>query len=274
MLSQYLGPQAYLLRPVARGGFYNKGEGIRMALRIGAAPAGQYGDFHAEPIDPRSGNPEPSIMVFPYGIVVNREGRRFMDEASDAVDRVYEPLTRAILQLPGGIAYFITDAKISDVPVYTRAIRTEQPAIMADSLRDLAKQIEVNFSGLEETIEAFNNAVPTVGTFNPLEPDGLATRGLQPPKSNWARSIDRPPFMAYPMVASVVFTLGALKVNTRAQVVSCDGRAIPGLYAAGETVGMYYGAYVGSTSVLKAIVFGRIAGRSAAQEVAQGIGRG
>ncbi len=268
MLTQYLGPDAYRLRPVARGGLYNKGEGIRMALEIGAAPAGQYGDFHAEPIDPRSGGPEPSIMLFPYGILVNREGQRFVDEASDLVDRIYEPITRTIWRQPGGLAYFLTDAKVKDVPVYTRALRTEQPPIEAGSLHELAREIEVDFSTLDATVRRYNAAV-LPGRFDPLRRDGLATRGLDPPKSNWARPIDQPPFIAYPMICSIVFTFGGLKVNAKAQVVSCDGHAIPGLYAAGETVGMYYGSYLGSTSVLKAIVFGRLAGIGGAH----GVGR-
>jgi len=265
MLMRYVGPHAYLLRPVAQGGLYNKGEGIRMALDIGAAPAGQYGDFHAEPIDPRSGGPEPSIMLFQYGVVVNREGRRFMDEASDLVDRVYEPLSRAILRQPGGIGYFITDVKIKDVPVYTRALRTQQPAIQADTVQELAKKLEVDFHALDETIRNYNRAL-TFGSFDPLKLDGLGTRGLEPPKSNWARSIDQPPYIAYPICCSVVLTFGGVKVDAKARVISCDGQAIRGLYAAGETAGMYYGAYVGSTSVLKGIVFGRVAGACGAQD--------
>lgn len=101
------------------------------------------------------------------------------------------------------------------------------------------------------------------GTFKALEVDGLATRGIAPPKSNWARPIDRPPFLAYPMISSNVFTFGGLKVNPDAQVLNSDGEVIRGLYAAGETMG-YYRTYAGSTSVLRGLVFGRIAARHAA----------
>jgi tricarballylate dehydrogenase len=169
------------------------------------------------------------------------------------------------LRQPGGIGYFITDVKIKDVPVYTRALRTQQPAIQADTVQELAKKLEVDFHALDETIRNYNRAL-TFGSFDPLKLDGLGTRGLEPPKSNWARSIDQPPYIAYPICCSVVLTFGGVKVDAKARVISCDGQAIRGLYAAGETAGMYYGAYVGSTSVLKGIVFGRVAGACGAQD--------
>src|SRR5579859_3724510 len=116
LLTRYLGPQARYLRPVARGGYYNKGEGIQMALAAGAAPAGDYGAFHAEPIDPRSGATEPVVLVFNYGILVNARARRFTDEAPRTVDATYEAITRVIWEQPNGIAYVVLDAKIEDVP--------------------------------------------------------------------------------------------------------------------------------------------------------------
>ena len=92
MLVRYLGPRARYMRPVARGGYYNKGEGIRMALGIGAAPAGDYSQVHAEPLDPRSGAPEPIVLVFNYGVLVNQRGERFIDEAPSTVDATYESI--------------------------------------------------------------------------------------------------------------------------------------------------------------------------------------
>lgn len=263
MMAEYVGPRALYLRPVCRGGHYNKGEGIRMALAIGAAPCGDFGSWHAEPIDPRSGIAEPAIFAYPYGILVNREGRRFVDEASATVDATYEAVTRQIFAQTDGIAYMIADAKLGDVPNYQRAIRTDQPAIEAGSVGDLAGTLAVPAEALARTVEEFNAACGT-GTFKALEVDGLATRGIAPPKSNWARPIDRPPFLAYPMISSNVFTFGGLKVNPEAQVLNSDGEVIRGLYAAGETMGIYYRAYAGSTSVLRGLVFGRIAGRHAA----------
>ena len=103
------------------------------------------------------------------------------------------------------------------------------------------------------------------GTFEPTREDGLATAGVTPPKSNWARPVDRPPFLCYPLISAPILTFGGVKVNTKAQVVNTDGETIPGLYAAGEVIGLYYRNYAAATSVLRGMVFGRIAGADAAQ---------
>ncbi|MEQ9674281.1 MAG: FAD-dependent oxidoreductase, partial [Roseovarius indicus] len=85
MQSQYYGERARYIRPVARGGYYNRGEGVRMALALGAATCGDFSEYHAEPIDPRSGVSEPIVFNFPYGILVDQSGNRFIDEASATV---------------------------------------------------------------------------------------------------------------------------------------------------------------------------------------------
>ncbi len=266
MQTRYLGPRAAYLRPVARGGYYNKGEGIRMALDIGAAPCGDFGSYHAEPIDPRSGQPEPSVFIFPYGILVNQEGVRFTDEAPGTVDAVYESITRKIFNQTNGIAYTILDDKINDVPNYKLGLRSDQPPISGATIAELAGKLNIPVAALEHTVNTYNAACRSdmSETFKPLELDHLATRGLTPPKSNWARALDKPPYWAWPIISSNVLTFGGLKVNTRAQVLNHDGVPIKGLYAAGEVVGLYYKTYTGATSVLKGAVFGRLAGRDAA----------
>ena len=264
MLAQYMGPRALYLRPIARGGYYNKGEGIRMGLRIGAAPCGDFSSYHAEPIDPRSGVPEAAIFIFPYGILVNQEGRRFVDEAPATVDATYESITRQIFQQTNSISYVILDAKLKDVPNHRLAIRTDQPPIEAQTIADLAAKLEIPKVTLEATVAGYNAACRP-GTFKPLEVDHLATHDLSPPKSNWARPLDAPPYRAYPIISANVFTFGGLKVNANAQVINSDGEPIRGLYAAGETVGLYYKTYAGSTSVLKGAVFGRLAGEDSAR---------
>lgn len=259
MQTRYIGPRALYLRPVARGGYYNQGEGIRMALDIGAAPCGDFGSYHAEPIDPRSGRPEPSVFIFPYGILVNQEGVRFTDEAPGTVDAVYESITRKIFNQTNGIAYTILDERINDVPNYKLGLRSDQPPITGATIAELAGKLSIPAAILEHTINTYNAACEA-GMFKPLELDHLATRGLAPAKSNWARALDRPPYWAWPIISSNVLTFGGLKVNTRAQVLNQDGIPIKGLYAAGEVVGMYYKTYTGATSVLKGAVFGRLAG--------------
>ena len=263
MMTRYVGPRSVYLRPVCRGGYYNKGEGIRMALDVGAAPNGDYGSYHAEPVDPRSGVSEPSVFIFPYGILVNKDGKRFTDEAPGTVDAYYERITREIFVQREGMAYVILDARHMDVPNYRLGIRTDQPPIEDQTIEGLARKLGIDPAALQSTVSTYNGSCRE-GRYEPLKLDGLATRGLQPPKSNWALPIDRAPFHAYPIISSNVFTFGGLKVDRHARVLDLDGYPISGLYAAGEIIGTYYHNYTGATSVLKGATFGRLAGLHAA----------
>ena len=114
------------------------------------------------------------------------------------------------------------------------------------------------------------NAACVAGRFDPLAPDGLAAAAVEPRKSNWARPIDAPPFLAVPIISANVFTFGGLKTDRNARVLDSDGGPIEGLYAAGETAGMYYRVYTGSTSVLRGAVFGRAAALHAARRWGKG----
>ena len=267
MMAQYVDRAAYV-RPIAHGGYYDRGDGIRMALEIGAAAAGNYQLFHAEPIDPRSGLAEPALFIFPYGVLVDPSGRRFVDESPGTVDATYEAITRRILEQDGGMAWVILDEKIEDVPNHSVAIRTDQAPITASSLEQLAAKLELPVERFVATIEEYNAACPASDAFSPLEVDGLATTGLEPSKSNWARPIDTAPFRAYPISCANVFSFGGLRTTTSAQVVGSDGSVIAGLYAAGEVMGVYHGTYVGSTSVLRGAVFGRVAAEHAVANLA------
>ena len=263
MMTRYIGPRAVYLRPVCKGGYYNRGEGIRMALDIGAAAAGDFGSYHAEPVDPRSGISEPSIFIFPYGILVNLDGERFTDEAPTTVDACYEPVTRRIFEQRQGTAWVILDARHLRIPNYRLGIRTDAPPVAAQSIAELAPKIGVPADRLTATVERYNAAC-SGRDWQPLQLDGLKTEGLHPPKSHWACPLQEAPFHAYPIISSNVFTFGGLKIDPQARVLDADGEPIPGLYAAGETVGLYYRNYTGATSVLKGLVFGRIAGAGAA----------
>jgi tricarballylate dehydrogenase len=266
MLARYLGANARYIRPVARGGYYNRGEGIDMALAVGAAPAGDYTRFHAEPLDPRSGAPEPVVMIFNYGILVDIHGRRFTDEAPSSADATYEAVTRIIGEQPDGLAWLVLDARLDDVQAWRRAVRSDQPPVEAATLSELAQKIGVPATELEATVAAFNAACPVAhGTFEAATLDARATvPGYAPAKSNWAFPLTRAPWRAYPIICGNCFTFGGLKVDPDARVLNRDGDAIPGLFAAGETIGLYWGTYTGATSVLRGAVFGRISGRAAA----------
>jgi tricarballylate dehydrogenase len=267
MMSRYVGPRAVYLRPVCKGGYYNRGEGIDMALQAGAAACGDFGSYHAEPVDPRSGIAEPSIFIFPYGILVNLDGERFTDEAPGTVDAYYERVTRRIYEQREGTAWVVLDARHTQIPNYKLGIRTDKPPVVGATLAELAKKIGVPADKLEATVAHFNAHCQKeeAGAWKPLELDGLATRaGLVPRKSNWATPLVDGPYHAYPIISSNVFTFGGLKIDTEGRVVDADGAPIPGLYASGEITGFYYGNYTGATSVLKGLVFGKIAGAHAA----------
>lgn len=260
MMAQYIGRDAHKIRTVCEGGLYNKGEAIRMTMEIGAKSAGQFDSFHAEPVDPRSNREEAAVMTYPYAILVDKNGKRFVDEGKTTVDEQYEEVARTIFyDLPGHIAYMISDQKMYDIPNYEQALETDKPAIVANTLEELAEKIGVPAEQLVSTVETFNAAVQP-GEFNSKQKDGKQAVGITPPKSNWAIPIDKAPFIAYPIVCSNVFTNGGLATDTNGRVLSQDEDAIPGLYAVGETAGLYYGKYPGGTSVLRGLVFGRIAG--------------
>ena len=170
MLSRYLGPQSQFIRPVARGGYYNRGEGIRMALEIGAAPCGDYGSFHAQPVDPRSGQHEPVVLNYPYGILVNREGRRFVDEAPATVDASYEAASRRMMAQTEGIAFAITDARLDDVPNWQKSVRTDQPPVQAETPAALAHALGIDAEGLAQTLVRLQHRLPQRGRLHPPRP--------------------------------------------------------------------------------------------------------
>lgn len=269
MMSQYIGRDAHKIPPVSEGGLFNKGEAIRMAIRIGAAGKGQFDSFHAETVDPRSKREEAGVMLFPYAILVNKQGQRFTDEGITTIDEQYEEVARKIFyNCEDHIAYMITDQTIYDIPNYEEALQTDIPAIVADTLEELAHKIGVPAENLVETVTTFNAACPE-GEFIYNKMDGLATKGLALNKSNWSISINKGPFVAYPIICCNVFTNGGLATDVNGRVLTGDQVAIPGLYAVGETSGVYYGKYPGGTSVLRCLVFGRRAGADAVRYVSE-----
>ena len=268
MMTQYIG---YVVPTVSRGGSYNRGEGIRMALAAGAKPTGQWSEFHPLPADPRSGLRGGGLLTFaavmetvPYGIVVNSDGDRFLDEGAHSMNELYDILSRAVQKQEGQIAYAIYDHPTFDIPGYRAAVAKDEVVgpYSSDTLDGLAGELGIEPHKLTQTLSEYNNSVLADSSgFDPFRPDGLATNpGLRPPKSNWARAINQPPYYAYPITCSIVFTFGGIGTNEHAEVVSTDDVPIPGLHAAGEVTGLYHDDYVGTTAVLRSLVFGKIAG--------------
>jgi tricarballylate dehydrogenase len=240
-----------------------------MALEIGALPWGQWSGCHATPINadaPPFGDREltdkTNRLSYPYGIMINRLGQRFVDEGEDQALFTYAKFGGAILNQPGGAAYQIFDAKVTNLlePRYA----TSHP-ITAERLEDLVRKLPVDQEAAIRTLREFNEAAGE-GQFNPGERDGMATRGLALRKSNWAQKLDATPFTAYPVTGGITFSFGGLKINERAQVLSTDWKPIPGLFTCGEMVGgLFHHNYPGGSGLMAGAVFGRIAGANAAR---------
>jgi tricarballylate dehydrogenase len=231
---------------------------------VGARAAGDWERHARRARRSRSDRPEPVVLTYPYGIVVDRHGRRFFDEGGGRVDETWETLARTIhFETPGRIAYAIFDASLEDIPDYGRAVCTDREPLRAATIAELAAALEIDATGLTQTVAAYNAAAPAdTGSFEATRTDGLSTAGLTPPKSNWARRIERAPFTAYPLVCAICYTFGGIATDAEARVLGASG-VIPGLFAAGEITGQFYGKAPGGTSVLRALVFGRIAGKRA-----------
>lgn len=268
--ARYLGPGWELAK--VRGSRFNSGDGIRMALEIGAAPHGNWSGCHAVGWDRNA--PEFGDLAvgdgfqkhsYPFGLMINARGERFVDEGADFRNYTYAKYGREILNQPEQFAWQVFDAKVTDLLRDEYRIR-EVTKVEAMSLDELAAKLEgVDGAAFLNTVSAYNNAVQTQVPFDPTIKDGRCTKGLQLNKSNWANTLDTPPFVAFQTTCGITFTFGGLRINTRAEVIDDDGEPIPGLYAAGELVGgLFYFNYPGGTGLTSGAVFGRIAGSGAA----------
>jgi tricarballylate dehydrogenase len=275
MMRAHFGLEAEIIKLISPGTRFGTGDGIRVATEQGASISGDWNGMHIEPVDPRSKNSAPVVLVYPYGIVVDQDGRRFFDEGGGLMHETWEALAREIhFTRPNNIAYAILDSQLFDIDGYERAIRSEVPPYRAQSLEQLAARIGVPAGNLRQTVDAFNAAATgDPARFDASRCDGLATASeLKPPKSNWARAITKPPFLAYPLVGAIAYTFGGVATNAKAEVL-CEQGPMPGLYAAGETTGHFYRTAPNAVAVLRALVFGKIAGREAVEFVAHGKSR-
>ncbi|MBI4082520.1 MAG: FAD-dependent tricarballylate dehydrogenase TcuA [Candidatus Lambdaproteobacteria bacterium] len=271
--SRYLGPGWDLAK--VRGTRYNMGDGIRMALDVGAMPYGNWSGCHAVGWDlnaPEFGDLSVGDAFqkhsYPFCVMINNEGNRFVDEGADFRNFTYAKYGRAILEQPGQAAWQIWDQKIVHLQRDEYKIR-RVTKVTANTLEELAGKIEnMNQARFLKTIAEFNAAVMTEVPFNPNVKDGRGTRGLVLPKTNWANRLDAPPFEAYGVTCGITFTFGGLRINTSAQVLDIEEQPIPQLYAAGELVGgLFYFNYPGGSGLTSGAVFGRIAGDTAARAI-------
>ncbi len=267
MRTRYLG-QGWELAKV-RGVQTNTGDGIRMALDIGAQPFGHWSGCHAVAWDlnaPPFGNRAITDLYqkhsYPFGIIVNADGRRFVDEGADFRNYTYAKYGREILRQPQMMAVQVFDQKT--LHLLRDEYHIPQVTVAeADTLEELAEMLSIDAAAFAHTVAEYNAAcVP--GDYNPTLLDGVHTEGITPPKSNWALPIDTPPYVGYAVTCGITFTFGGLKINRDAQVLDTQDMPIPGLYAAGELVGgLFYHNYPGGAGLMAGAVFGRIAGGSA-----------
>lgn len=269
LLSRYVGPWASKLDVTAPGTKYCQGDGIQMAVQIGAKRSGQYDTFQGKVVDARSRMYDPFLQIVHYGIVVNQKGERFVDEGapSGEISDFFNYFIRSIGKQSKQIAYLIFNQKIlsdlrnSQIPHQSSLIMSDIPPISAQTIDELAEVIRVPEKKLSRTLHAFNLAVDNTKQFDPTKNDGRSTSGISPSKSNWAVEISQPPFLCYPLKGTIQFTFGGITIDQKAEVVSSDSeKPIPGLYAAGEMIGLHYNRYIPGVLILNALVFGRLAG--------------
>ncbi|CAN5736012.1 FAD-dependent tricarballylate dehydrogenase TcuA [soil metagenome] len=270
--TRYLGPGWELAK--VRGTKHNTGDGIRIAMEVGAVPWGNWSGCHAVGWD-RNAPEFGDLSVgdgfqkhsYPFGIMVNARGGRCVDEGADFRNYTYAEYGRRVLEQPGQFAWQVFDSKVTHLLRDEYRIR-EVTRVRAETLEELASQLEdVDPQRFLETVRAYNEAVRTDVPFDPTVKDGRSADGLPIPRRNWANRLDEPPFEAYAVTCGITFTFGGLRIDTSGQVLDEDLDPIPGLYAAGELVGgLFYFNYPGGTGLTSGAVFGRLAGDSAAKE--------
>jgi tricarballylate dehydrogenase len=270
MRTRYLGPGWELAK--VRGTQFNTGDGIRMALEVGAQSHGHWSGCHAVAWDlnaPAFGDRNVADLFqkhsYPFGIIVNVDGERFVDEGADFRNYTYAKYGKEILFQPHRVAFQIFDDKTKHL-LRDEYFIPQASVITANTIEELADGLGVDKENLVQTVSSFNAAVQD-GEYNPTVLDGKHTDGIEPPKSNWALTIDTPPYLGYAVTCGITYTFGGLKINNRAQVLDTEDAPIGGLYGAGELVGgLFYFNYAGGAGLMAGSVFGKIAGESAAKQ--------
>ena len=250
-----------------RGTPYNRGVVLKDMLDQGAQSVGDPTQCHAVAIDGRAPRFDGGIVTrldcVPFSIVVNKDGDRFYDEGEDVWPKRYAIWGRLVAAQPDQVAYAIIDSRSIDA-----FMPSVYPPEQADTIEGLGQRLGISSAKLKQTVDGFNAACRP-GSFHPTELDGLATEGISPAKTNWARPIAEPPFYGYSLRPGVTFTYLGLKVDETARVAGRNGR-LDNVWAAGEIMaGSILGqGYLAGFGMTIGTVFGRIAGREAAAHVA------
>ena len=251
-----------------RGTKFNRGDLIEAALEIGAARGGDFTTCHSIQWDAEHPVNESNIELtnrlsrqgYPLGILVNKNGERFLDEGEDFRNLTYAKFGGVVLQQPEARAYQIFDAELR--PNLSKA-DYEMPGVSeykADTIEELAAQLDLDQEAFLETVKDYNANINEDATYDPNVLDGRYSE-VTPRKSNWAKALDTAPFYAYPVTCGITFTFGGVKTDTHGRVLNEDGEHIDGLYAAGEMLGgLFSNNYPGGSGLAAGMVFGRRAG--------------
>ena len=252
---------------IVRGTPYNMGTVLKLLLAKGARQVSDPTQGHCVAIDSRSPKFDGGIVTrvdaVSLGIVVNKHAQRFYDEGEDFWPKRYAVWGRLVAGQPDQIGFSIIDRKSMGKfmpPVF--------PPVKAASLAELAALLGLEPAALEATVAQFNAAVRT-GTFDHTILDDCATEGLSPPKTHWARTLDTPPYYAYPLRPGITFTYLGVAIDDKARMLMQDGKPAANVFAAGEIMaGNVLGkGYLAGIGMAIGTTFGRIAGAEAARHV-------
>ena len=260
-----------------RGTPHNTGDGLMMALNIGAKQHGLYDGCHATPMDLHMKNYggldlEPSerknyrkICYF-LGIMVNAEGKRFLDEGKNFRNYTYAQYGRKVLEQTDHFAWQIFDSKVFDL-LYEEYSFHDAHFIEGKTIDEIISKMEgVDKDEVKKTIKEYNNSIDNNTKFDPTILDGKSTKGLNISKSNWAQKLDNGPYKAFPVTGGITFTYGGLKVSNNGSVMNNENKPIKGLFACGELIGgVFFNGYPGGSGLTSGAVFGRIAGYGASK---------
>jgi len=263
-------PEVMAMDPMSAGFAYAYGDGFKMALKAGASLENmQYVKLYPTGARLPDGREVyvRGYIATPHGsIYVNREGRRFVTEFPNTFANIMDSLAeqtdgRMFLIFDDVMRQFIQDTTTPLVIGWSRddVLRDfEENNLVqeAATLEELADILGIDKKQFLETVKNYNSYIE---------------RGEDPEfNRSIAHPIAVPPFYGIEIGPNLMFTLGGVRINEQAEVLSTDGRPIPGLYAAGEVAGAGHGAnYMSGNYVAMAIVFGRIAGQNAAMEAMQ-----
>ena len=261
----------HLRQALRGGGVGNTGDGLFMGLALGADHRdvgyikGTFGFtlnsyLGAKPEDDES--PMLVISMYVGGIIVNLDGKRFVNESIS-----YKRIGDACLKQRDAVGFQIFDsqvmAKSSPIPTTNNFHLAEKRGLLvrAYTLTELAERLRISPVALAETVSRYNNA-GRGGVDAEFGRKGLGGDYGQ------LVTITEPPFYGVPCSTAVIATYCGLAVDRSMQIVNCFGEPVPRLFAAGEVVGGLHGEdYMSGSALSKAAIFGRIAGENAAKLV-------